>query len=132
MPGIFNSRAADIILILAAPTPWSTTIMTDNPKTCVDPYLESFAQSFAAANYTAGTIRTSRASWGGLWTPPGQFAGEITRSPRLAGQALKDDHPQWMAEQRERAQHFAKYARMAWLLGIAQVSAQNDTFGKSG
>jgi hypothetical protein len=60
MPGIFNSRAADIILILAAPTPWSTTIMTDNPKTCVDPYLESFAQSFAAANYTAGTIRTYR------------------------------------------------------------------------
>src|SRR6202011_4239080 len=46
--------------ILAAPTPWSTTIMTDNPKTCVDPYLESFAQSFAAANYTAGTIRTYR------------------------------------------------------------------------
>ena len=34
--------------------------MTDNPKTCVDPYLESFAQSFAAANYTAGTIRTYR------------------------------------------------------------------------
>ena len=32
--------------------------MTDNPKTCVDPYLDSFAQSFAAANYTAGTIRT--------------------------------------------------------------------------
>jgi len=34
--------------------------MTDNPKTCVDPYLESFAQSVAAANYTAGTIRTYR------------------------------------------------------------------------
>ena len=34
--------------------------MTDNPKTCVDPYLDSFAQSFAAANYTAGTIRTYR------------------------------------------------------------------------
>jgi hypothetical protein len=60
MPGIFNWRAADIILILAAPTPWSTTIMTDNPKTCVDPYLESFAQSFAAASYTAGAIRTYR------------------------------------------------------------------------
>ena len=34
--------------------------MTDNLKTCVDPYLDSFAQSFAAANYTAGTIRTYR------------------------------------------------------------------------
>ena len=34
--------------------------MTDNLKTCVDPYLDSFAQSFAAANYTAGTIKTYR------------------------------------------------------------------------
>ncbi|MGH6702549.1 MAG: tyrosine-type recombinase/integrase [Bradyrhizobium sp.] len=34
--------------------------MADNPKTCVDPYLDSFARSFAAANYTAGTIRTYR------------------------------------------------------------------------
>jgi hypothetical protein len=41
----FNRRAADIIL--AAPTTWSTTIMTDNRETCVDPYLDSFAQSFA-------------------------------------------------------------------------------------
>jgi site-specific recombinase XerD len=55
---MFNRRAADIIL--AAPTTWSTTIMTDNRETCVDPYLDSFAQSFAAANYTAGTIRTYR------------------------------------------------------------------------
>ena len=52
---MLNRRAADIIL--AALTTWSTTIMTDNPKTCVDPYLNSFAQSFAAANYAAGTIR---------------------------------------------------------------------------
>jgi integrase/recombinase XerD len=35
-------------------------IMTDNQKTCADPYLDSFAQSFAAANYTAATIRTYR------------------------------------------------------------------------
>ncbi len=34
--------------------------MTDNPKTCADPYLESFARSFTAANYTTGTIRTYR------------------------------------------------------------------------
>jgi integrase/recombinase XerD len=32
--------------------------MTDNPKTCVEPYLDSFGQSFPAANHTAGTIRT--------------------------------------------------------------------------
>jgi hypothetical protein len=35
-------------------------IMTYNQKSCVDPYLDSFAQSFAAANYTAATIRTYR------------------------------------------------------------------------
>ena len=34
--------------------------MTDKPKTCVEPYVDSFAQSFAAYNYTAGTIRTYR------------------------------------------------------------------------
>lgn len=34
--------------------------MTDNLKTCVDPYLDSFAQSFAAANYKVGTIKTYR------------------------------------------------------------------------
>jgi site-specific recombinase XerD len=34
--------------------------MTDDPKTCVDPYLDSFAQSFAAANYKAGTIKAYR------------------------------------------------------------------------
>jgi integrase/recombinase XerD len=55
---MFNRRAADIIL--AAPTTWSTSIMTDNLETCVGPYRDSFAQSFAAANYTVGTIRTYR------------------------------------------------------------------------
>jgi hypothetical protein len=78
MSGIFNRRAADIILILAAPTPWSTTIMTDNPKTCVDPYLESFAQSFAAGNYTAGTIRTYR-----HLTPPLRACFAAVHSVRL-------------------------------------------------
>ena len=34
--------------------------MTDNQYTCVDPYLDSFAESFAAANYTARTIKTYR------------------------------------------------------------------------
>lgn len=34
--------------------------MTVNPNTCVDSYLDSFAQSFAAANYTAATIKNYR------------------------------------------------------------------------
>lgn len=34
--------------------------MTGYPRNCVDPYLDSFAQSYATANYTAGTIRTYR------------------------------------------------------------------------
>lgn len=34
--------------------------MTDKLKTCIDPYLDSFAQSFAASNYTVGTIRAYR------------------------------------------------------------------------
>jgi len=34
--------------------------MTNNLKTCLDPYLDSFAQSIAVASYTAGTIRTYR------------------------------------------------------------------------
>lgn len=31
--------------------------MTNNPNSCIDPYLDSFAQSFAAANYKASTIK---------------------------------------------------------------------------
>lgn len=34
--------------------------MTDNQHTCVDPYLDSFGDSFAAANYKAATIKTYR------------------------------------------------------------------------
>lgn len=34
--------------------------MTDNSKTCVDPFLDSFAQSFGANNYKPATIRTYR------------------------------------------------------------------------
>lgn len=34
--------------------------MTDNQYTCVDPYLDSFAESFAAASYKAETIKTYR------------------------------------------------------------------------
>jgi integrase/recombinase XerD len=47
-------------IILGAPTVWSATIMTDNLRTCVEPYLDTFAQSFAAANYKKNTINTYR------------------------------------------------------------------------
>ena len=39
----------------------STKIMSENMETCVDPHLDSFAESFAVANYKAATI-TSRSS----------------------------------------------------------------------
>jgi integrase/recombinase XerD len=35
-------------------------MMTDNLHTCIDPYLDSFAQSFAASNYEARTIKVYR------------------------------------------------------------------------
>lgn len=34
--------------------------MTNNLKTCIDPYLDSFSQSFVAANYRSTTIKTYR------------------------------------------------------------------------
>ncbi len=34
--------------------------MAEDPNTCVDPYLDSFAQSLAAADYKAATIKTYR------------------------------------------------------------------------
>jgi len=34
--------------------------MSENLETCVDPYLDSFAESFAAANYKASTIKGYR------------------------------------------------------------------------
>ena len=64
--------------------------MTDNPKTCVDPYLDSFAQSFAAANYTAGTIRTYRhltSKLGRLMDTAGIMPSELT--PALADQLAR-------------------------------------------
>jgi hypothetical protein len=35
-------------------------MMTDNLHTCIDPYLHSFAQSFAVSNYEARTIKVHR------------------------------------------------------------------------
>src|ERR1019366_5326029 len=47
-------------IIFVAPTTWSTKSMSENLETCVDPYLDSFAESFAVANYKAATITNYR------------------------------------------------------------------------
>ncbi|MEZ5403185.1 MAG: tyrosine-type recombinase/integrase [Bryobacteraceae bacterium] len=43
-----------------APASESMKTMPDNQYTCVDPYLDSFAESFAVAHYKAGTIKIYR------------------------------------------------------------------------
>jgi integrase/recombinase XerD len=47
-------------IILAAPTTWSTMMNTNDLPSCVEPYLDSFEQSFAAANYKPGTLKNYR------------------------------------------------------------------------
>ena len=54
--------------------------MTNPLKTCVDPYLESFAHSFAAANYTARTIYTYRHL--------AQYLGQLMEAAGIAPSAL--------------------------------------------
>ena len=64
--------------------------MTDNSTTCVDPYLDSFAQSFAAANYAPGTIRTYRhltRKLGRLMDTTGIMPSALT--PALADQLVR-------------------------------------------
>lgn len=68
--------------------------MTDNPKTCIDPYLDSFAQSFAAANYKAATITEYRKRirrFGQLMDVAGVAPAELT--PDLADQLGRADEP---------------------------------------
>jgi integrase/recombinase XerD len=48
-------------IILAASQTWSTMMTSNNLPSCVEPYLQSFEQSFAAQNYTPWTLRTYRA-----------------------------------------------------------------------
>jgi integrase/recombinase XerD len=48
--------------------------MSENLETCVDPYLDSFAESFAAANYKASTIDHYR-----------YLAGKLGRAMDAAG-----------------------------------------------
>src|SRR5258708_4625558 len=47
-------------IILAAPATWSTMMITSDLPSCVEPYLAAFEKSFAAANYTPGTLKNYR------------------------------------------------------------------------
>lgn len=47
-------------IILDAPSTWSTMMTTNDLPCCVEPYLDSFEQSFAATNYTPWTLRNYR------------------------------------------------------------------------
>ncbi len=68
--------------------------MTDYPKTCIDPFLDSFAQSFAAANYKAATIMEyrKRILWlGQLMDIAGVAPAALT--PELAEQLGREAEP---------------------------------------
>jgi site-specific recombinase XerD len=47
-------------ITFVAPTTWSTTIMPECLPTSIEPYLDSFAESFAAENYKPATINAYR------------------------------------------------------------------------
>jgi integrase/recombinase XerD len=94
--------------------------MTDNPKTCVDPYLDSFAQSFAAANYSAGTIRTYRHL--------ARKLGRLMDAAKIEPSALTPDLADQLAQTEARGpntkirfHHFARrFAQHLIDIGVAQ------------
>ena len=94
--------------------------MTDNLKTCVDPYLDSFAQSFAAANYKAGTIKTYRhlaRKLGQLMDRAGIEPSTLT--PDLADQLARTEARG--PDNKLRFHHFARrFAEHLIDIGVAQ------------
>lgn len=94
--------------------------MTDNLKTCVDPYLDSFAQSFAAAGYKAGTIRTYRhlaRKLGRLMDAKGVEPSALT--PDLADQLARTEARG--PDNKIRLHHFARrFAEHLIDIGVAQ------------
>ena len=94
--------------------------MTDNPKTCVDPYLASFAQSFVVTNYTAGTIRTYRhlaRKLGRLMDGAGIAPSALT--PDLADQLARTEARG--PDNKIRLHHFARrFAEHLIDIGVAQ------------
>jgi site-specific recombinase XerD len=94
--------------------------MTDDPKTCVDSYLDSFAQSFVATNYTAGTIRTYRhlaRKLGRLMDAAGIAPSALT--PDLADQLARTEARG--PDNKIRLHHFARrFAEHLIDIGVAQ------------
>lgn len=75
-------------------TAMSTMNTTDDLKSCVDPYLDSFAESFAAYNYKQATIKTYRnlvRRLGRLMDAAGIAPAALT--PELADQLARKTGP---------------------------------------
>ena len=82
--------------------------MSENLETCVDPYLDSFAESFAAANYKASTIdhyRYLAGKLGRAMDAVGISPSSLT--PDVAAQLVRD----------QRKKKGAESALPAWLDG---------------
>jgi site-specific recombinase XerD len=118
--------AIEFGIILDAPTTWSITIMTDYPMTCIDPFLDSFAQSFAAANYKAATITEYRKRvrrLGELMDIAGVAPAELT--PDLAEQLGRADEPHGRGTIRLYSLG-RKFAEHLIDIGMAQRVAQTE------
>jgi integrase/recombinase XerD len=109
----------------------STTNMTDNLNTCIDPYLDSFALSFAAANYKAGTIKTYRhlaRKLGRLMDADGIEPSALTPdlADKLARTAERGSHA------KIRFHHFARrFAEHLIAIGVAQPGAHDRSAGRA-
>lgn len=81
--------------------------MANNPKTCVEPYLDSFTQSFAAANYKPGTIRAYRH----LARKLGRLMDDAGVTPSALTPDLAYHLARTMAEESGNAIRFHNFAR---------------------
>lgn len=93
--------------------------MTDNYQTCIDPYLDSFARSFAVANYKARTIKAYRhlaRKLGRLMDTAGIEPSALT--PDLADQLARAEARG--ADNKTRFHHFARrFAEHLIDIGVA-------------
>jgi len=94
--------------------------MSENLETCVDPYLDSFAESFAAANYKASTIdhyRYLAGKLGRAMDAAGISPSSLT--PDVAAQLVRDQQKKKGA--RIRAHNLARrFAEHLIDIGVAQ------------
>jgi site-specific recombinase XerD len=101
--------------------------MTDNYQTCIDPYLESFARSFAAANYKATTIKAYRHL--------ARKLGRLMDTARIEPSALTPDLADQLARTQARGpdnkirfHHFARrFAEHLIDIGVAQPVPPTET-----